>query len=60
MSNHEATDQLPQRSIHEELEDVPTEAETIKALKKSQYASVRLVLYMAGCNTASGLTMVYG
>lgn len=32
--NHEATDQLPQRSIHEELEDVPTEAETIKALKQ--------------------------
>jgi len=60
VSNHEGTDQLPQRSIHEELEDVPTEAETIKALKKSQYASVRLVLYMAGCNTASGLTMVYG
>ena len=34
VSNHEATDQLPQRSIHEELEDVPTEAETIKALKQ--------------------------
>ena len=30
----EAIDQLPQRPIHEELDDASTEAETIKAIKQ--------------------------